>query len=913
MNQKKRKTINSHDKLVKQLQERTAELTFERKRFFDVLEMLPAYVILLTPDYHVPFANKFFRERFGESGGKRCYEYLFNRRQPCENCETYKVLKTRKPHHWEWTGPDSRNYDIFDYLFTDADGSPLIMEMGIDITEQKRAQNALKSANAYHRNLIEVSIDPLVTIDAKGKIMDVNKATEQVTGYNRGKLVGTNFADYFTEPDKARAGYKKVFKEGSIQNYELEIKHRNGHLTPVLYNASVYKNETGEVAGIFASAKDITQRRLAEDAVKQANVYHRNLIEVSLDPLVTISADGKITDVNEATIKATGIPREKLISTDFFNYFTEPQKAREGYKQVFAKGFVTDYPLTIRNKNGRLMNVLYNATVYKDTRGNVLGVFAAARDVTERSRAEEELKRNREHLEEIVKERTKELIESKERLSRAQEIAHLGSWELDVVNNRLTWSDEVYRIFGLKPQEFKATYEAFLKVIHPDDRKVVDKAYSGSLREGRNSYEIEHRVVRKSTGEIRFVHEKCEHLRDKSGKVILSVGMVHDITERKMAEEKMKHLATFPQLNPNPIIEFDKKGNFTFANLATMKVLEKLKEPKQITLFLPRNFPQMLKMLSAGKKNIFYKEINIKGISFAESITLIPALKVVRIYARDITARKIAQEALKKAHNELELKVNQRTAELSQANIKLAQEIEERKRAEEELLNARRLSDIGTLAATVAHELRNPLAAIRMASYNIKRKAKNPWLDKNLENIEIKISDSEKIINNLLFYSRLKKPILEQVNIYKILEECLVNTKAHYSKQSLKIHKQLREIKDINIEADKLQMQELFGNLLNNAYEALPATGGEIEIGALTQGTNFIKITIKDNGTGMDEESLKKVFEPFFSTKAKGTGLGLTVCYKIVQFHDGSIDVQSKKGEGTSVSIVLPIKRGENG
>jgi two-component system CheB/CheR fusion protein len=132
------------------------------------------------------------------------------------------------------------------------------------------------------------------------------------------------------------------------------------------------------------------------------------------------------------------------------------------------------------------------------------------------------------------------LRESEERLKRAQEISHLGSWDLDLVNNRLTWSDEVYRIFGLQPQEFSATYEAFLEAVHPDDRAAVDASYSGSIRDGKDTYEIEHRMVRKVTGEIRYVHEKCQHFRDKTGKIIRSVGMVHDITERKLAEETIK-------------------------------------------------------------------------------------------------------------------------------------------------------------------------------------------------------------------------------------------------------------------------------------------------------------------------------------------------------------------------------------
>jgi PAS domain S-box-containing protein len=167
-----------------------------------------------------------------------------------------------------------------------------------------------------------------------------------------------------------------------------------------------------------------------------------------------------------------------------------------------------------------------------DKEGERIGSVHIARDITERKRMEEALR------------------ESERRLKRAQQIAHVGSWELDLKTNELSWSDEVYRIFGFQPQAFDATYEAFLETVHPEDRAAVDAAYSASLSEGKDSYEIKHRVVRKSTGDIRIVQEKCEHIRDASGTIIRSVGMVQDITKRTLAEEEiLRHVEELERFN----------------------------------------------------------------------------------------------------------------------------------------------------------------------------------------------------------------------------------------------------------------------------------------------------------------------------------------------------------------------------
>jgi PAS domain S-box-containing protein len=397
----------------------------------------------------------------------------------------------------------------------------------------------------YARSLIEASLDPLVTISTEGKITDMNEALTHITGISREQLTGTYFKDYFTEPDKAHAVYQEVFDKNSVSDSPLTLRHKNGKLTEVLFNGSVYRDDHGNIKGVVIVARNIAEQKWALElrnankelafqnnekekradelgiankelafqneekekraaelgiankelayqndekekraaelfiankelayqndekenraaelviankelayqndekekradelyiankelifqtgekenraaelviadlelefqskekekreiankeleahsySLKLASQYSLSLIEASRDPLFTISPNGKITDTNEATVLVTGVSRDQLIGSDFFDYFTEPQKAREGYKKVFSKGFVVDYPLTIMDE--KFTDVLFNGSVYKDDLGNVVGAVVVARDITEQKRIATEL------------------------------------------------------------------------------------------------------------------------------------------------------------------------------------------------------------------------------------------------------------------------------------------------------------------------------------------------------------------------------------------------------------------------------------------------------------------------------------------------------------------------------------------
>ena len=266
-----------------------------------------------------------------------------------------------------------------------------------DVSERKQAEK-ITEYNRYHRELIEVSIDPFVTINPDGIITDVNTATTKVTGRRREDLIGTDFCDYFSDPLNARAGYLSVFKMGQIRDYPLEILHIDGHITPVLYNASLYLDKEDKVAGIFAIARDVSERIQAEEELKESLRYNRSLIEASIDPFATISPEGIITDVNTATEEVTGYSRDVLIGTDFSEYFNEPEKAHTGYISAFNNEKVRDYPLNILHKDGHSTPVLLNFSVYLNKKEVVLGLFAAARDISQVKIAEESIRESNQKI-----------------------------------------------------------------------------------------------------------------------------------------------------------------------------------------------------------------------------------------------------------------------------------------------------------------------------------------------------------------------------------------------------------------------------------------------------------------------------------------------------------------------------------
>jgi len=299
---------------------------------------------------------------------------------------------------FQYTSPQGKEYYFNTRIVPEFVNSEVISVLAIsrDITERKKSEEKIEIL----ANIVESSNDAIVTESFEGIITSWNKGAEQTYGYSAEEILGKNIS--ILELDN-RKGEIKHFSEKikhgeQIQHYETLRLKKDGTIINVSITLSPVFNASGELVAISTIVRDITENKKAEETLRLSNIYNRSLIEASLDPLVTIGPDGKITDVNEATELITGYSRDELIGTDFTNYFTDPEKAREGYQEVFREGLVFDYALEIQHRNGRMTPVLYNASVYKDESGEVIGVFAAARDITERKKAEEILKLKLEEL-----------------------------------------------------------------------------------------------------------------------------------------------------------------------------------------------------------------------------------------------------------------------------------------------------------------------------------------------------------------------------------------------------------------------------------------------------------------------------------------------------------------------------------
>jgi len=368
-----------------------------------------------------------------------------------------------------------------------------------------------------------------------------------------------------------------------------------------------------------------TERKKTEQSLKAGEERYRRLFQ-SLNEgaaLVEVLYDDDGTpldyvflDVNSAYESIVGVKRGERIGRKASEFY-----GRAPYLDVIGKVGVTGEVTSFEIYTAELGRYL-KVSAFSPERGRVAVTFA---DITDRERAEEALR------------------QSEMDLNRAQAVAQTGSWRLDTRRNELTWSAQTYKMFGV-PEGSPMTYETFLSKVHPDDRAHVDQIWSAALRG--EPYDIEHRIV--VNGEVKWVRERAELDFDGNRVLLGGFGTVQDITQRKKAEERLAHLASFPELNPMLVAEVDASGNVSYVNPTLRNCFPDLAGRGVEHPFFG-DWGAVSSAAESGDTHSVTREVAVGENCYEQTVAFLHSERSLRIYARDITERKKAEESLRQS------------------------------------------------------------------------------------------------------------------------------------------------------------------------------------------------------------------------------------------------------------------------
>jgi PAS domain S-box-containing protein len=545
--------------LVREIAERQRaekNVLAERQQLNDVLETLPCYLVLLSPDYHVPYANRFFRERFGESHGRRCYEYLFDRTGPCEVCETYKVLQKMEPLEWEWVGPDGHNYYIYDFPFKNTDGSTLIMEVGIDVTGQKQALAELrklhgeleirvqertaelkelnrllrikmtehKEAEAREKRVAEEwqttfdSITDMVSIQDKDcRLIRVNKAYADAVGMKPEELNGKKCYAVIHQTacpieDCPQAETLKTRKSITQEMYEPKLGINLEVTTSPIFD------EVGEMIGTVHIAKDITERKKADEALRESQHDLNRAQAVAHTGSWRLDVRRDELTWSEETFRMFGIPEGTPMTYETFLGAVHPAD-REGVNSAWQAALGGE-PYDIEHRiiiGDSIKWVREIAELEFDHEHRLLGGFGTVQDITELKKADEELRES--------EERFRRFFENQ------PEYCYMVSPDSIVTNvNRAALKALGYAKQELVGRPLKTIYA-------PESQPKMKELFEIWKRTG--VLENEELNIISKDGNRRTVLLSADALRNNEGKILYSVSIQRDITELKKVD-KMK-------------------------------------------------------------------------------------------------------------------------------------------------------------------------------------------------------------------------------------------------------------------------------------------------------------------------------------------------------------------------------------
>jgi len=401
-----------------QLQQETAErklaeevLEAERRGLFSLLDGLPALIYLQAPDYSIRFSNRYFWEIFGKPGKKPCYEVLHGREKPCEECPTFRVFDTKSPLKWESVESDGRTYQFYIYPFSDIDGSPLLLVMGIDITDRKRAEKALQESESRLRRITDNMLDMISQSNTEGIIQYVSPSHQSVLGYEPKDLLGRSVFDFLhpDDIDKVITAFQTAISTSSSGKVEYRYRHADGQYLWLESISNLLFDDNGLIIGSIFGTRNITERKQAEEKLRTAHQQLLDIIEFLPDATFVVDHDKKVIAWNLAIEEMTGMRKEDIIGKGDYAYavpfygkprpilidliFSDDRETKLQYDYVLRKGntlyseaFV---PQAFKGKGAFLWST---ASPLFDHDNKLVGAIQSIRDITQRKLAEKALR-----------------------------------------------------------------------------------------------------------------------------------------------------------------------------------------------------------------------------------------------------------------------------------------------------------------------------------------------------------------------------------------------------------------------------------------------------------------------------------------------------------------------------------------
>ncbi|WP_321346601.1 PAS domain S-box protein [uncultured Draconibacterium sp.] len=550
------------------------QLVQSEHRLKTMMSNLPgiAYQCLNDKDWTMLFMSKGTKELTGYSAKeftgkqKKAYNDVIH---PDDQDHVAQIVKQgvlhKKPYELEYRiitalGQIKHVWEKGQGVF-DKNGNLLYLEGLInDVTNQTELRLQLAENEKKYRFLVESVNDVVYEISGDGSFKYISPVSEHIFGYTPEELVGTKLFDYVFKEDIPILAH--AFKTGLNRNYthlDYRIYNKAGEIRWVRSSTTPIF-EDAKLVGGTGILRDVTEVKNAELKLQESEKKYRQLFELS-DDMAFLLENGTFIDINPSAIKKLGIKSvAELKGKTPLDISPEYQqsgqssvdKFAETLKEVKEKGFSRfEWIITLKNEN-RWLDISLTHLPTKNTQK----IYAVCRDITEAK-----------HMELA-------LLESQRQHNEAQRMAKLGHWELNLTKNELKWSDEIYRIFELAPENFKDSYEAFLNAIHPDDRQKVNDAYKYSLKT-KIPYDIVHRL-QMTDGRIKHVHEHCETQYNINGDPINSLGTVRDISEQveleKRLREKQQRFEQITTQSQTVIWEVDKNGLYTYVSPVAEKV-----------------------------------------------------------------------------------------------------------------------------------------------------------------------------------------------------------------------------------------------------------------------------------------------------------------------------------------------------